>query len=220
MAGHFFDRPSNLQDVPRVECPEPVEGLFWVYILQCRNETLYVGHTSDVGARVRRHEDGVGARHTRLLTPLRLVFVEAYSSQELALKREQQLKKWSRAKKLALLLGRRDDLRKLSESGKSPRTSPATAASPPRSPLPRPGTTAAASSTPSASSAWNAATSPKTPLPGSRNTESPMGKNWESSFISLPPSTMPMDRPSLVRSALISALASCFCEPTALRCDS
>lgn len=51
MAGHLqrevIDLPERLA---RVECPELVEGLSFVYMLICRKGTLYVGHTQDVRA--------------------------------------------------------------------------------------------------------------------------------------------------------------------------
>ena len=54
-------------DLSRVECPEPVEGLSWVYILLMRNGMLYVGQTCDVAARVQRHADGTGSRQAKQL---------------------------------------------------------------------------------------------------------------------------------------------------------
>ena len=48
MAGHMeiiLDNLNDRENLSGVECPEPVDGLFWVYIVQCSNRTLYVGHT-------------------------------------------------------------------------------------------------------------------------------------------------------------------------------
>ena len=104
------------EGVMRVECPEPVEGLSFVYMLQCRNGTLYVGQTNNVRQRLARHADGTGARHTRQLREFSLVFVEGPMTPEHAIKRERQLKKWSRAKKLALVRGDEGELRRISRS--------------------------------------------------------------------------------------------------------
>ncbi|MBK1859112.1 GIY-YIG nuclease family protein [Cerasicoccus arenae] len=59
-----------------VECPEPVEGLCWVYILLMCNGMLYVGQTHNVAKRIQRHIDGTGARQTNQLKDFLLVFVE------------------------------------------------------------------------------------------------------------------------------------------------
>ena len=94
--------PDGLKSV---ECPEPVEGLTWVYILFCANGTFYVGQSHDVGKRLVRHSNGSGARHTRQLKSFQLVYVEGPMFSDSAVKRERQLKGWSHAKKLALILG-------------------------------------------------------------------------------------------------------------------
>ncbi len=113
--------PDGLQ---RVECPEParaehvegVEGLAWVYILFCRNGTYYTGQSVDVQLRLKRHSEGAGARHTLQLKDFRLVYVEGPMTKELAIKRERQIKKWSHAKKSALIMGDTEKLRGLSKS--------------------------------------------------------------------------------------------------------
>ncbi len=97
-----------------VECPEPVEGLFFVYILHCRNGSFYVGQTSDVKRRLARHANGDGARHTRQLTEFALIYTEGPLEFDSASKRERQLKRWSRAKKIALIQNELSKLRQLS----------------------------------------------------------------------------------------------------------
>ncbi|MGJ8638216.1 MAG: GIY-YIG nuclease family protein [Opitutaceae bacterium] len=82
----------------------------------CRNGSFYVGHTRNVLERIRKHENNTGARHTKLLKPFRLVYVERLYSASTAVTRERQLKKWSRAKKIALIQGNIDELKKLSRS--------------------------------------------------------------------------------------------------------
>ena len=99
-----------------VECPEPVEGLYFVYILVCANGSFYTGHTNCVGSRLARHAAGDGARHTNILKPFKLVYTEGPVEMGEACKRERQLKKWSRAKKRALVEGDKDALRGLSRS--------------------------------------------------------------------------------------------------------
>jgi predicted GIY-YIG superfamily endonuclease len=82
----------------------------FVYILRCADGTLYVGHTDDVEARLKAHNDGVGANYTAARRPVHLVYSEACGSKAAALARERQLKRWSGKKKEALAS---DDLKLL-----------------------------------------------------------------------------------------------------------
>ena len=119
MAGHMQSILDSLNDremLPRVECPEPVDGLFWVYIVQCSNRTLYVGHTGNLPQRVKYHETGAGARHTKLLVPIHLVYTEGPMTSAKAIKRERQLKRWSRSKKSTIIQGDFENLKALSKS--------------------------------------------------------------------------------------------------------
>lgn len=93
-----------------------VEGLHWVYILFCSNSSFYVGHSNNVLQRTDLHAKGQGARHTKQLKEFELVYTEGPMEFDLAVKRERQLKKWSRAKKLALINNDKDELKRLSRS--------------------------------------------------------------------------------------------------------
>ena len=75
-----------------------------------------MGIADDVEARLKVHERGNGARNTRIFAPYRLVFVEGPFERCIAAKREIQLKKWSRAKKIALITGDGGELIRLSKS--------------------------------------------------------------------------------------------------------
>jgi predicted GIY-YIG superfamily endonuclease len=86
---------------------------FYVYMLQCRDGSYYVGHTDDLERRVLEHEDGVIPGYTATRRPVRLVFVCELSTREEALARELQVKGWSRAKKEALIRGDWDKIRQL-----------------------------------------------------------------------------------------------------------
>ncbi len=89
---------------------------WFVYILHCANNTYYVGHTRDVGKRVSRHLAKTGARHTAMHPPDEVVRIEEYPTEEEAIRRERQLKGWTRAKKQALISGDVERLRSLSRS--------------------------------------------------------------------------------------------------------
>jgi predicted GIY-YIG superfamily endonuclease len=101
---------------PPIACPDACPGLFWVYILQSADGTYYVGQTHDLRERLRKHRLGLGSKHTHDHVAPRLVYAESLNDLTAAVKRERQLKRWSRPKKEALVTGDFDRLRKLSQS--------------------------------------------------------------------------------------------------------
>ena len=74
-----------------------------VYILRCRDDTLYTGITVDLEGRLDAHRRGVAAKYTRSRRPLTLVYQEPQADRSGALKREAALRKLGRAGKLALI---------------------------------------------------------------------------------------------------------------------
>ena len=74
----------------------------FVYIVQCADGTLYTGWAMDVLARVKVHNAGRGAKYTQTRRPVRLVYSETWPSRADAMRRERQIKRWPRARKLAL----------------------------------------------------------------------------------------------------------------------
>ena len=87
--------------------------MWFVYILRCADDSLYIGETYDVAGRVARHNDGTAAAHTARHRPVQVVHIEQYASRADCLKRERQLKRWTRAKKEALIAGDKELLRRL-----------------------------------------------------------------------------------------------------------
>jgi predicted GIY-YIG superfamily endonuclease len=87
----------------------------FVYILRCCDDTLYVGHTDDLDARLKAHGDGVASNYTAARRPVELVYGESCSSQAVAVRREHQLKRWSAQKKQALIAGNTVRLKALSK---------------------------------------------------------------------------------------------------------
>lgn len=77
--------------------------MYTVYILLCRDKTLYTGITTDVKRRLLEHKMGVGAHYTRSHKPLRMVYTEKAKDRSTASKREAQIKRYSRIEKLALI---------------------------------------------------------------------------------------------------------------------
>lgn len=76
-----------------------------VYILECANGAFYVGSSKDILRRLDEHNAGIGAAFTRKNGPCKLVYTQEYSRIDDAFRREHQLKKWTRAKKIALING-------------------------------------------------------------------------------------------------------------------
>ena len=77
--------------------------MFYVYILECQDNTLYTGYTVDIKDRVKTHNEGLGAKYTRGRLPVKLVYQEVLESKSEAMKREYAIKALSRLKKLALI---------------------------------------------------------------------------------------------------------------------
>ena len=73
-----------------------------VYILRCGDGTLYTGCTNDLPRRLEAHRSGRGAKYTRSRRPVALAWQEEQPDRSAALRREAQVKKLSRAQKLAL----------------------------------------------------------------------------------------------------------------------
>jgi putative endonuclease len=90
-------------------------GLKYVYILRCR-KSLYIGLTDNVKDRLAQHRTSRGARHTRILGNSEFVYSEGPLDLEEAVRRERQLKRWSRAKKETLIAGNLFCLHCLSKS--------------------------------------------------------------------------------------------------------
>lgn len=81
------------------------QPMYFVYMVRCADGTLYTGYTRAVAARVDVHNSGKGAKYTRSRLPVSLVYSEECKSLSAALRRERQLKSWSRARKQALISG-------------------------------------------------------------------------------------------------------------------
>ncbi len=74
-----------------------------VYILRCGDGTLYTGVAKDLAKRVEAHQNGNGAKYTRGRLPVKLVYRERRRSKGKALRREAEIKKWSKDRKEELV---------------------------------------------------------------------------------------------------------------------
>ena len=75
-----------------------------VYILECKDNTLYTGITDNLEKRIASHNTGKGAKYTRGRCPVVLRYAEICESHSQALKREYAIKQLSRSEKLELCL--------------------------------------------------------------------------------------------------------------------
>jgi putative endonuclease len=90
--------------------------MWYVYVLKCLDNALYIGLTNNLKRRFEEHSQGKGGYYTSYNRPTDILYYEIFENRPEAEKREQQLKRWSRAKKLALLKGNLVSLRNLSIS--------------------------------------------------------------------------------------------------------
>ena len=77
----------------------------WVYILRCADDALYIGLTDDLETRLQWHHEGRGSNYTRLRRPVTLAYSEPHTDLLSARTREQQLERWTGARKDALIAG-------------------------------------------------------------------------------------------------------------------
>ncbi len=78
--------------------------MYYLYILECKDKTLYTGITTDVTRRVEEHNSStLGAKYTKARRPVKLVYQKKYRDRSSATKAEASIKKLSRNKKLELL---------------------------------------------------------------------------------------------------------------------
>lgn len=77
--------------------------MWFIYILLCIDGSYYIGSSNNVNKRFQDHLNGKGGRYTRSHKPLKLIYQEEFSIKSDALKREAELKKWSKAKKQELV---------------------------------------------------------------------------------------------------------------------
>ena len=80
-----------------------MEKSWKLYILRCRDGSLYTGITTDVEKRFEAHQSGKGAKYTRGRGPLELVYQEQCGNHSDALKREIEIKRLSRLQKQDLI---------------------------------------------------------------------------------------------------------------------
>ena len=79
--------------------------MWYVYILETMDGRLYTGITNDVERRMKAHKSGRGAKFTKIFGFKELRYTAKLRTQSSAMKREAQIKRWPKRKKLALISG-------------------------------------------------------------------------------------------------------------------
>ena len=77
--------------------------MWFVYIIKCKDGSLYTGYTNDLEKRLEKHKSGKGAKYTRSHKPQKIVFSEKYDNKIIAQRREREIKSWTRKEKLEFL---------------------------------------------------------------------------------------------------------------------
>ena len=77
--------------------------MWYVYILECKDDRLYTGITKDLTRRLKEHQAGRGGRFTRTFGAKQFIYQEEHPTREDALRREAHIKTWPRLKKLKLV---------------------------------------------------------------------------------------------------------------------
>lgn len=75
----------------------------YVYMLRCKDNSLYTGWTNDLEKRVLAHKSGKGAKYTRAKLPVELVYFEEFEDKKEAMRREYQIKKLNKEQKEKLI---------------------------------------------------------------------------------------------------------------------
>ncbi len=77
--------------------------MYFVYILECKDKSLYTGITTNIARRLAEHKSGTASRYTRSRGAKRMVYTELCTDRSSALKREAEIKRWQRPQKLILI---------------------------------------------------------------------------------------------------------------------
>ena len=76
--------------------------MYYVYLLLCRDKSLYTGITTDLKRRLQEHKNGTGGHYTRAHGAVAMIYNEPHKDRSAASKREAEIKKMSRTRKIEL----------------------------------------------------------------------------------------------------------------------
>ena len=78
--------------------------MYYLYLLKCANKSIYTGITTDVERRFKEHKEGKASHYTRAHKAVKIIYTEKHKDRSSASKREAEIKKWPREKKLGLVV--------------------------------------------------------------------------------------------------------------------
>lgn len=104
MAPRPQGKPPHRRNKSQVAGARAQAGCGWlVYMLRCRDRSLYTGITNDLDRRLAAHAAGTASKYTRSRLPVKLVYLERQAGRSLALKREAAIKRLDRRRKEQLI---------------------------------------------------------------------------------------------------------------------
>lgn len=77
---------------------------YYAYIARCNDNSLYSGYTTDLDEREVKHNEGKGARYTRMRRPIKIVYHEEFETKSQAMKREYEFKHLKKKDKEGLII--------------------------------------------------------------------------------------------------------------------
>ena len=79
---------------------------YYAYLARCNDDSLYAGYTTDLKRREAKHNEGKGAHYTRIRRPIKIAYYEELETKSAAMKREYQLKHFSKKDKENLIISK------------------------------------------------------------------------------------------------------------------
>ncbi len=84
--------------------------VYYTYMVECSDGSLYTGYTNDLDRRVSAHNSGNGAKYTKSRRPVELVYYEEFDTKEEAMSREWHIKHLTRQQKMRLIKSRKTEI--------------------------------------------------------------------------------------------------------------
>jgi len=81
--------------------------MYYVYLVECEDKSIYTGITTDLKRRFDEHKNQKGGNYTSAHKVKKILYIEEHPTRSLASKRESEIKSWEREKKLALITARK-----------------------------------------------------------------------------------------------------------------
>ena len=76
--------------------------MYFLYLLLCKDNSIYTGITTDVARRFAEHQAGSASKYTRAKKAVKILYTESFKTRSAASKREAEIKTWSKKQKLEL----------------------------------------------------------------------------------------------------------------------